>query len=449
MKLSLHNNFSFKLFFEKYNWLIRLLLLAIVVLVIVNTSQKMIKSQFAKGDMEAYVHAANLILKSENIYATPSRDMAQGGAYYLYLPLLAILFVPLALLPQNVGIVLWTTLNALLIFWIVKTFYETISGERFWNLSLVQQWFIGFFPILFTLRFILHHLSYGQANIIVLACLVAGLKQLKNKQNITGGFSIGIALVLKIIAVPFVFWMLAKAKTKAILGVALGLLFGAILFPSLFLGISRNWEYVSFWISNVILNESLSVDRVPLGVNISLQAELQRFFTETPAFDYAGKSYSLTIYPLSLSTIQILAKLIQGALVGSIFFYAFRFRKFSEIVSEWGGAALVFALIPLFAPTTQKHYFVMLLPSYVYVFYVWHFLKVKDWWFRALVIASFVLATLTVDGVVGRVLDDVFTASGCIAWGTLLLVLAIFRAGICLSKSLDGQLVLQPSVVVN
>lgn len=117
--------------------------------------------------------------------------------------------------------------------------------------------------------------------------------------------------------------------------------------------------------------------------------------------------------------------------------YAFKYRKSIELVSKWGGVALTFVMIPLFAPTAQKHYFVMLLPAYLYAVFVWYFLELKDFWFRFLVIASFVFATLTTDGVVGQTLDDFFTVSGFIAFGTILLASAIFRAASCLGKLPD------------
>lgn len=422
-------NFSF----EKYNWIFKILLLAVILLIVVNSSQKMIKSSYAKGDMEAFLHAAHLITKGENIYETPSRDMSQGGVYYLYLPLLAILFIPLALLPVNLSIFLWTIINVFLVFWCVKTFYEIISTKSFWTLSIIDSWVIGIVPILLCLRFILHHLTYGQANILVMSTVILGLKLLKNKQCIGSGCVIGIALILKIVAIPFVFLFAAKTNLKLMLGLIIGIFICGILFPSIILGFTKNWDYLNFWIDNALLNEVLSTQKVPLGVNISLQAQMQRFFTSVSVLTYKDKPIYLTIYTLSPQILRVLSKLIQVAIILTIVHYAIKFRNAAEVISQWGGVALCFALIPLFAPTTQKHYLVMLLPTYIYVIYVWYCLRLKDRWFQILIIASFVLTTLTVDGLVGKTLDDFFTAVGCIAYGTILLVVAVFRASHCLA----------------
>jgi len=95
----------------------------------------------------------------------------------------------------------------------------------------------------------------------------------------------------------------------------------------------------------------------------------------------------------------------------------------------------VFLSLRFSPPTAQQHYFVFLLPSYVYVIYVWHRLRLADKWFRGLAIASFVVGSLTTDGICGQLLGDIFNAAGCIPGGTLLLAAAIFRAESCLRRN--------------
>ncbi len=67
-------------------WL-RWLPLGIVLFIVVHASLKIIKSPLSKGDFEAFFNAAGLIVKHQNIYLTPTREVAQGGLFYLYLPL--------------------------------------------------------------------------------------------------------------------------------------------------------------------------------------------------------------------------------------------------------------------------------------------------------------------------------------------------------------------------
>jgi hypothetical protein len=122
-------------------------------------------------------------------------------------------------------------------------------------------------------------------------------------------------------------------------------------------------------------------------------------------------------------------------MLGAICAYWYRFDDSPELISKWGGAAFALTLIPAFSPLAQKHYFVMLLPGFIYIAYVWYRLKVNDSWFRATAAASFVLLFFTNEEFCGEWLGAIFTGLGCIAWGTLLAAAAIVRIGQCL----DGE----------
>ena len=108
--------------------------------------------------------------------------------------------------------------------------------------------------------------------------------------------------------------------------------------------------------------------------------------------------------------------------------YAVLYRKRGALVSHWGGIALTFSLVPLFATVMQKHYLVLLLPSYIYVVHLWYSIQLKDKVFRGLVVASMVLLTFTSVAFCGEFLSRAFAAGGCYALGVLLLSAAIFRA---------------------
>lgn len=425
--------------FRKWTFL-RWLILIIVFFIIIHASVKMIKSPLAKGDLEAYFHASNQIVNQQDIYLTPSRDVSQGGVFYLYLPLLAILLIPLTFLPIEANIILWTFVNTLLIFYVVKTFYEMMSGKSFFGLQTKSRWILSFFPILLTSPFILHHLAYGQANILVMALMIFGLSLLSKRRQLSGGFIIGLAMVIKIIGAPIVVWLVVKRFYRTVWGVVIGVVFGAILLPGLITGFKQNFSYIDFWLTKIVFAGDLGTEKVALVFNFSLQAQLYRFFTEIPAFSYQNKFYSLTIYALSPQIIHAVGLFLQLLVLLTIFFYSIKYKKSEELISKWGGIALTFALIPLFATTTQKHYFVMLLPSYTYAVYVWHCRKLKDKWFRGLLAASFVVILITNDGIVGDLLSNIFTALGFNLWGTILLMLCIFRIAKCFSDNDENNI---------
>src|SRR5260370_8630578 len=79
----------------------------------------------------------------------------------------------------------------------------------------------------------------------------------------------------------------------------------------------------------------------------------------------------------------------------AIIWYAVRFGNANPLVSQWGGFALVFSLIPSFSTWTEVHHLVFLIPAYLYVVHLWYSHLVRDRLFRALVLLSFFLTTFT------------------------------------------------------
>ncbi|QQS32491.1 MAG: DUF2029 domain-containing protein [Acidobacteriota bacterium] len=417
-----------KKFFLKYITIFRVLAVAATLIVVVSSSSKMIRSPLAKGDTSVYLHAAEVILNGGNIYATTQIPAEQGGSYYLYLPLLAILFVPFTFLPINISIVLWTLINVLLVFWSVKTFYEAMTGHRFFDLTTVERWVMMGIPILLTLRYLLHNLSYGQVNILILAMLVLALKYGRREHGILQGIWAGLAGIVKVTAVPFMFWLFIKEGLKTKAGLFAGVLLGAVLIPSLVVGFGVNLDYVAYWLNNIVLSDSLTASHVPGSINTSVTAVLNRLFGNEPAMNLNGMPIYFTLVNLSPAALSFLSKASQLLVLATLGYYAFRFRKSDDLYSRWGGAAFAFTMIPLFAPTAQKHYFVVLLPAYVFSVYVWHFVGNRDKWFRGLVAASAAIAGLGLQELLGETVSDAMFAAGALPLGTMLLAAAIFRA---------------------
>jgi hypothetical protein len=406
------------------------------ILAVVSASSKMINSPLATGDMESYLHGARSILAGQDIYATPSRPLEEGGLYYIYPPLLAVLFIPLALLPVPLSVVLWSVLNLLLLVWILRAFYEAMSGSSLSALKFDERWTIVFFALLPPSRFILHHLFYGQANILMMALTVLGLKQLKAGKPLRGAVAVGLSIALKVMTYPFILWFLLRKNLKAVAGIIGGAVVGLLL-PALVLGFKTNWNYLLDWFRNIALSPDVNTAKVPLYVNVSLQAQLYRFFGEAAGFIFRGRPHYLTIYQLPDSTLHLVEGLLPVLMLGVIALYWYRFRNTAELVSHWGGVALTLALISVFTPFAQKHYFVLLVPAFLFLIHVWYHLELHDKWFHELVIASSVLLIFTNEAICGEYLGAVFTGMGAMAGGVVLACAAIFRAASCI-KSKKG-----------
>jgi hypothetical protein len=404
------------------------------ILAVISASYKMIHSPLATGDMESYLHAAHSILDGQDIYATPSRPLQEGGLYYIYPPLLAVLFIPLAVLPVSLSIVLWSVFNVLLLAWVVSAFYEAMTGASLSALKFHERWTIVFFALLPPSRFILHHLFYGQANILIMAMTVVGLKQLNAQKSGRGALSIGLSVAIKVLTYPLTLWFLLKRNVKAVLGIVGGTAVGLLL-PALVVGFGANWNYLVEWFRTIALSPGANNAKVPMYVNVSLQAQLYRFFGDAAGFIYQGRPHYLTVYQLPNSTLHVIEAALPLLMLAVIVVYWYMFRKAGELVSHWGGVALIMALISVFTPFAQKHYLVFVVPAFVFLVHVWYRIELHDRWFHELVIASAVLLIFTNEAICGEYLGAVFTGVGAMAAGVVFACAAIFRAASCLTST--------------
>lgn len=417
-----------------------LALLAVVAIIAIS-SGKQLRRTATRGDVEVYIHGARLMLAGENIYATPE---PRGRQYYLYLPLFAVLVVPLTLIPFEEAVVLWGALSAALAWWIVIAFFKAMTGTSFFALPHKARWTIGFFTILLTLRALLYHMDIGQANLLVMAVVVFGLGLLATGRPFAGGVAVGLSIILKIVALPLSILFFVQGRVRVVAGIACGIAAGLLL-PAVFLGFDRNLSYAWYWLNDVILSaDDLRATRFwPLNMNYSLAAQLYRFFGDVVAFEHDGRHYSVTLFHLPDAALRFAGKLVPIATGLVIAVYAWMFRRQDRLISLWGGAALSFCLAPAFSTMSHKHYFVMLLPAHLYVVYLWYGLNLGDRWFRALVVTSFVVAILstTLFDFLGALMSNL----GGLVGGAVVLAAAIFRAAAVFTESADPR-PLGPSV---
>ncbi len=400
-----------------------LALIAVLAIVAIS-SAKQLRRAATRGDVEIYIHAARLVLAGENLYAVPE---PRGRQPYLYLPLFAFLAVPLTLVPFPAAVVTWSALSAALAGWIVVAFFGAMAGRSFFSLSERARWAVGFFSVLLTLRALLYHLDLGQANLVVMAVAVLGLTWLAAGRPVAAGMAIGVATILKIIVLPLWIPFIVQRRWRVIAGIACGAAAG-LLAPALYLGFDLNLSYLSYWLEEVILpvGDLRATRHWPLNMNYSLAAQLYRFFGGVVAFEHDGRFYSVTIVRLPDPVLHLAGRLAPVATAGVIAVYAWLHRRRTPLVGLWGSVALAFCLAPLFSLLSHKHYWVMLLPAHVYVVYLWYVLRVRDRWFRGLVVGSFVVAILSTTLFAG--LGALMSNLGGLAWGATLLAAAIFRA---------------------
>ncbi|MDT7542748.1 MAG: alpha,2-mannosyltransferase [Acidobacteriota bacterium] len=409
-----------------------MLVAGLVAIVVATCCAQQIRRRDA--DPEVFVGAARLLLHGQDIYLIPTPH----GSYYYYPPFFAFLNIPLVPLPIEAVIVLWALASIALLGWSMAAFYSGLTGQPFFSLPVKTRWTVCFFSTLLTTRFIILHLRFGQSNIFVMALAVAGLTWLVRNRRVRGGALIALSIVVKLTTLPFAFWFFARRSSKVLLGMFLGGLLGVML-PALVAGVKHDVDYHRDWIEKIARSNDSGTGNWANTGNISLRAQADRFFLNMDAFEYHGKLYRVTLVELSPMIVRLIGRLAMLSIALVIGLYAVRFRRAPELISEWGGFAFVFSLIPNFTPVSEIPHLVLLLPAHIYVVHLWHVRQLKDRTFRTLVVLSFVFNTMTTNTVVGMYMSRLLTSLGCVSLGLLLLSSAIFRAAICFQRDdVDG-----------
>lgn len=380
-------------------------------------------------DLGVFIHAAQLMLEQQNIYEIPTPE----GHPYKYPPFYAVLHIPLVFVPLELSVIVWNAFTIGLFSLSLRWFYEYLTGEAFSALPLRQQWILGTLTTLLCARFLLYHLTLAQANIPVMWLGILALRLLRQGKPVLGGFWLGIGIAIKLLIAPLALWLLLQRHFKALFGTALGIS-AAVLLPTLVLGVETNISYHQRWLHDFFVGNLHRLEDWTDVTNVSPHVQLYRWFSDAVAFEQDGTAIRLTLFQLPPEWLKAASAGLTLLLFCMIPVYAFRFRIAPPLVRNGGGAAFVFALIPLLANISQKHYFVLLMPSCLYAAYLWRLLRLQDRWFCLLLWLFFAATTLSADGICGMRLSQWLTGHGVLPFGVLILLLALFRAGTFLTR---------------
>jgi len=144
----------------------------------------------AQGDFNVYYRAGHRVLLGHAIYPPDDSDR------FLYAPIFAVAFAPLALLPRHVAQFVFFTLNAFsLIEFILGAGVILFGRERRMSAALVV------IPVLLSFRFIDNNFDHGQINLPTLALIVWGIVYAEESHNAWAGLMLAAAILIKPFAV--------------------------------------------------------------------------------------------------------------------------------------------------------------------------------------------------------------------------------------------------------
>lgn len=228
-------------------------------------------------------------------------DALRGVGTYLYLPFFAWLLSPLAGLEYAMAAIVYQVVSFLaLLGFLVFLFYHVYrfsvsegytesNGESVSaSVQSSNKKYAGFFhalliSLLITGGFLAENAGNGNVNFfLILLCGIGLLYSFSEKntaylKELTGGFLIGLATVIKITPGFFGLVLFAGKRWTAILGMFLGFGFGIII-PALSLGWQGNLELIQGW--KVLILETYNQYAVvrPWANNQSISAAISKLF---------------------------------------------------------------------------------------------------------------------------------------------------------------------------
>jgi len=385
-------------------------------------------------DFRAYYQAGQTILSSQNIYDT---NIVEGN--YLYSPFFALLMTPLSQLPQIPAATFWFFGAILALFFSLTMALYLNEAPRLsfptWLRALLsgagRQPGAGrvlLFTLLLSARFWLNSIEHGQINLQLWAVVLAAMYCLRRRKVWAGSFLLGAAITTKIIPALFLFYLLGMRQYRfAALSIAWGVLF--LLAPALFLGWEHNLGLLGAWFDKTVLAGLVEGAIDFRDPNQSLPALLIRFLFDIPANSATGSSVNFISLPLA--AVGIVIKFCAAALTGLLALFIYRPTWRSDPASKLQRENLVLSLVlisaALMPALAWKAFYVTSIMAYMTVLHVLAQpgrslpRRLLKW----LLGGSFVLHTVTTDGIWGWPLAHVFQSYSCVTIAMVLLYAAV------------------------
>ncbi len=387
----------------------------------------LIKTATANGDFKVLLEAAKLIAAGKNPYHLWIFVSEGNYDLYYYSPLCALLLVPFTYLPYFIPNFIWLLANAWFLYrtWVLLNKYIAIHcltrGQKGWLLLVT---------IVLSARYILYNFEMMQMTVFLLWGSLESLSQFKKGRAIPGSLLLALIINIKILPIVLLPYLIYRKESKAALYTLLFSVF-FLLLPALFTGWQGNLQLLSSWWNSINPVNAEHLAETDLGLH-SLTALVPTLFTRTPGL----LPYARNILDLDPGTTTLILNGTRLFLV----LVTLRFLAWPPFTrAKSGPAALrelsyIFLLVPLIFPHQQKYAFLLAAPAMFYLthYVITHFEDRESRRDAVLfntacifLAASFVLMTLTTDGLIGRHLNAITQHYKAVTYGALLLIIPL------------------------
>jgi uncharacterized membrane protein (DUF441 family) len=267
-------------------------------------------------------------------------SMRGNVASYIYPPTFATLLFPLSFLSYETASLFFSLLNYVCLLGSLYLMRELLYPSRFT--------YVLFFSLLFGYRFLENHVNNNQVAFFLLFLILLAIH---SKQNVVIGFSLSLAVIIKLTPLIFVLFLFYKRKGKALFFFGLGLIFWAAL-PLLHgyeFGI-QNWMN---WLDMVLLSAMKNPVFRAWKNNQSLIATLAKYFLEG-ADPVNQLLFRMPFYPLSMTTVKLVFNFLALIILLPLF------RKYKNGIDTNQNISALFLLSVIFSGISWIHTFAFL-----------------------------------------------------------------------------------------
>jgi hypothetical protein len=292
------------------------------------------------------------VLKGADIYNPADNLENKEVTPFKYMPIVAFLFAPLALLDEKTASLFWHIIN---FFLLIGVFYYSRNLIVTKKISARGNILLYLIAALSTITFIIHNFDSGQINTLMLFLLTFGLYLINKGRQVPAAALLSLSIMAKYLPALFIPYFLIKKRFKLVFLIA-GFFILYLALPGLFIGLERNTQLLKKFVP-FISQTSLDTGSLITYKNQSLLAGLSRFLSK-------GSWYSTRMMTLDFWSLRLISLAI-CLLMYSIAIYPKKEGGFSL------DYALLFICMPLFNPNAWMHNFISLIfPSMLLLYYL-------------------------------------------------------------------------------
>ncbi|MEZ5197291.1 MAG: glycosyltransferase family 87 protein [Bacteroidales bacterium] len=362
---------------------------------------EIINNRFWLADFEVYYKSAQRLLAGENLFRIPEDDFY----VFKYSPTSALYFIPFTIFSfATAKIIYWFTLSGIMIY----GFYLSakLTASQYWIKNFAKINTLVLLAILILIVHIQRELHLGQVNHILLVLYILAAYFYQNKRPKHSALFLAISLFIKPFALIFIPYFIVKKNYQAIVVFIISVI---VLFflPLLFYSFPEFLQQSTLWFDELMIELNNKQDLLQ-EANHTIFSILARY---TPV-------RLITFTPVLIKTYQI-------ALLSLIAVSIWWFINKGKNIQNSGVAefALLISMIPLLSFTSHNAFGF----NELSIFLLLAFFSKFDGVGKTIIIMGFIFTGCNIHDLWGHDLSNFINNISLVSWGTLLIIIALFR----------------------